>query len=138
VTNNKKMSGKHTAMSALLPATALWTVIMTIPLVLWYIESAYFRIFTYMLYPVLIGLISRIGYFWVAADKIILISILTFLLGFLLNLNKGNHEAMKKPREHKIRSGLIFTTLTLTFLILLFSIGKLTYIYNPSNFGTST
>jgi len=132
------MSGKHTAMSALIPATALWTVIMTLPLVLWYVDSAYFRIFTYMLYPVLIGLISRVGTFWVSMDKIAIISMLTFLLGFLLNLNKGNHEAMKKPREHKLRSGLIFSTLTVTFISLLFALGTRTYIYNPSNFGSST
>ena len=132
------MSGKRTAMSALIPATALWTVIMTLPLVLWYVDSAYFRIFTYMLYPVLIGLISRSGTFWVSMDKIAFISILTFLLGFLLNLNNGNHEAMKKPREHKLRSGLIFSTLTVTFISLLFVLGTRTYIYNPENFGSST
>lgn len=132
------MSARHTALSALLPATVLWTIVMTIPLVLWYVDSAYFRIFLYMLYPVLIAMISRVGTFWVSMDKIALISMLTFLVGFLINLNKGNHEAMKKPREHKVRSGLIFSSLSFLFILLLYIFGTQTYIYNPINFGSTS
>jgi membrane-anchored protein YejM (alkaline phosphatase superfamily) len=131
------MTGTHTALSALIPATLLWTIILTFPLLLWYIDSAYFRIFVYMLYPVAVGMISRTGTFWVSMDKIAMISILTFTFGFLLLLNKGNKEALKKPKEHKLRSALLFSILTILFIAMLYVFGTQTYLYNPLNFKTT-
>ena len=129
--------GKHTASSALIPATILWTIVMLFPVVLWYIDSAQFRVFLYLLYPLIIGLISRQGVFWISFGTLAVCSILTFLMGFLLNLNKKNSDAMKKPRENKVRSGLIFAFLSLMFILLIVGLGNLTYIYNPSNFGST-
>lgn len=133
VTNNKNMV-TYTAMSALIPATILWAMVMIIPLILWYIDSSFFRIFVYLLYPILIALMSRQGVFWIEMGVIMMASILTFLLGFLLNLNKGNSNAMKKPRENKVRSALIFTLLSFVYISIIFAAGKLRHIYNPKNF----
>ena len=124
----------YTAMSSLVPATVLWTMVMILPLILWYIDSSFFRIFVYLLYPILIGLMSRQGVFWVDMSVIMAASIVTFLLGFLLNLNKGNSNAMKKPRENKVRSALIFTSLTVVYISIIFAAGNLRHIYNPKNF----
>jgi hypothetical protein len=124
----------YTAMSSLVPATVLWAMVMILPLILWYIDSSFFRIFVYLLYPILIGLMSRQGVFWVDMSVIMAASIVTFLLGFLLNLNKGNSNAMKKPRENKVRSALIFTSLSVVYISIIFAAGKLRHIYNPKNF----
>ena len=121
-------------MSSLVPATVLWTMVMILPLILWYIDSSFFRIFVYLLYPILIGLMSRQGVFWVDMSVIMAASIVTFLLGFLLNLNKGNSNAMKKPRENKVRSALIFTSLSVVYVSIIFAAGNLRHIYNPKNF----
>jgi hypothetical protein len=132
------MSGKHTAMSALVPATLLWTVVMVFPLLLWYVNSAQFRIFLYLLYPLILGLVSRQGFFWISLDKLAVSSIITFLVGFLLNLNKKNSNALRNPRANKVRSSLIFVLLSLVFLGIIFGMGQITYLYNPSNFGSTS
>ena len=131
------MTGTHTALSALLPATALWTIVMAFPLLLWYIDSAYFRVFLYMIYPIALGMISRAGVFWVSVEKIAIISIITFTFGFLLTLNDANKQAFKKPKENKVRSSLLFTMLSLIFIIMLYVFGTQTYIYNPANFKST-
>lgn len=128
-------SNSHTALSALIPAIILWTVVMSFPLLLWYIDSAHFRVFLYLLYPLIIGFISRQGVFWVSFGTLAVSSIFTFLVGFLLNHNKENRNAMKKPRENKVRSGFIFVFLSVIFILSMYGLGKVSYIYNPSNFG---
>ena len=124
----------YTALSSLVPATALWAMVMIIPLILWYIDSSFFRIFVYLLYPILIALMSRQGVFWIDMSVIMGASIVTFLLGLLLNLNKGNSDAMKKPIENKLRSALIFTFLSLVYVSIIFGAGNIRHIYNPKNF----
>jgi len=125
-------------MSALVPATLLWTVVMVFPLLLWYVNSAQFRIFLYLLYPLILGLVSRQGFFWISLDKLAVSSIITFLVGFLLNLNKKNSNALRNPRANKVRSSLIFVLLSLVFLGIIFGMGQITYLYNPSNFGSTS
>lgn len=126
--------GTYTALSSLIPAVTLWTLVMLLPLILWYIDSAMFRIFVYLLYPIMIGIMSRQGVFWIDMVVIMGASVLTFLLGFLLNLNEGNRKAMEKPRENKTRSALLFTLLSTVFIASIFAAGSLSHIYNPKNF----
>lgn len=131
------ISGKHTASSALIPAAILWTIVMSIPLLLWYIDSAMFRVFLYLMYPLLIGYISRRGVFWISIETIAVSSIFTFLLGFVMTLSKKNSDAMKKPKENKVRSGLIFSFLSFMFILIIVGLGRISYIYNPVNFQST-
>jgi len=126
--------GTYTALSSLIPAVTLWTIIMILPLILWYIDSAIFRMLVYLLYPIIIALTSRQGVFWIDMVVIMGASIITFLMGLLLNLNKDNRDALKKPRENKVRSAIIFTILSIIFIASLTTAGSISHIYNPKNF----
>ncbi len=123
-----------TALSATTTALSLWSVVMLIPLLLWFISSKDFRLFLYLFYPIVIAFMSRQGLFWVKLDVIAISSMVTFLIGYLISLNKKAGEAMEKPSEHKGMASLIFTTLSLIFLGIIFGASQVTYLYNPSNF----
>lgn len=123
-----------TALSATSVALSLWSVVMLIPLLLWYVPSKDFRLFLYLFYPIIIAFMSRQGLFWVKLDVIAMSSMITFLVGYLISLNKKAKDAMENPNEHKGTSALIFTSLSLIFLTLIFGASQITYLYNPSNF----
>ena len=123
-----------TALSATSVALSLWSIVMLIPLLLWYISNKDFRLFLYLFYPVIIAFVSRQGLFWVKMDVIAISSMVTFLVGYLISLNKKAKEAIEKPSTHKGLSSIIFTFLSFVFLAIIFGASRITYLYNPSNF----
>ena len=123
-----------TALSTTAVSLSLWSIVMLIPLLLWFISSKDFRLFLYLFYPLIIAFMSRQGMFWVKLEVIAISSIVTFFIGYLISRIKKAKEAMDNPNENKGRASLIFTILSLIFLGNIFLASQVTYLFNPSNF----
>lgn len=119
-----------------LKGVGLWAIAMVFPLLLWYINSGEFRTMVFLIYPVIISLLSRNGYFWIVPEILAFSSILAFAYGTLLRNNKNARVAMDNPKENKGLSAVTLTSIALIFLasVLLMGIYAIP-MYRSSNFA---
>lgn len=127
-----------TSVSGSMKAIGLWGVAMLIPLLLWYLKSSEFKVSVFLLYPIVISMFSRVGWFWVRPELVAYSSIIAFIYGSILRLNKNVDKALADPEHNKGASAAALTSMAFVFLISMFLMG-LYYkpLYNPNNFGSS-
>ena len=125
-----------TALSTVLTGTALWTLAMVIPLILWYVNSGEFKTAMFLVYPMIISILSRTGWFWVRPEILAYSSIIAFIYGTLLRRNEEVRKSMDNPQYNKGVSAVSLTSITMVFLmcIVLLSI-YFKPMYNPENFS---
>ena len=125
-----------TALSTVLTGTALWTLAMVIPLILWYVNSGEFKTAMFLVYPMIISILSRTGWFWVRPEILAYSSIIAFLYGTALRRNDEVRKSMDSPQYNKAVSAVSLTSITVVFLlcIVLLSI-YFKPMYNPENFN---
>ena len=119
-------------------AIALWSVAMLIPLLLWYLKSSEFKVSVFLLFPIVVSMFSRIGWFWVRPELVAYSSIIAFCYGTILRMNKKVDAALADPDSDKATSATALTSMVFVFLLTMFLMG--TYykpLYNPENFGAS-
>jgi hypothetical protein len=127
-----------TGISSSMKAVTLWAVAMLIPLLLWYLKSSEFKVSVFLLFPIVISMFSRIGWFWVRPELVAYSSIIAFLYGSVLRLNKKVDAALAEPDSDKATSAIALSSMVFVFLLSMFLMG--TYykaLYNPENFGSS-
>jgi len=109
---------------------------MLIPLILWYVESGAFKTIMFLLYPVLMSLLSRTGWFWVRPEIVAYSSIMTFLYGMALNNIGTVSKSLSDPQSNKAVSATALTSITVVFLacMVLLSV-YFKPMYNPENFN---
>ena len=124
-----------TALSTVFTGTALWTLAMVIPLIIWYVNSGEFKTAMFLVYPMIISILSRTGWFWVRPEILAYSSIIAFLYGTLLRRNEEVRKSMDDPQYNKAVSAVSLTSITLIFLVCvaLLSI-YFKPMYNPENF----
>ena len=119
-----------------LKGVGLWAIAMVFPLLLWYINSGDFKTMVFLIYPVIVSLLSRNGYFWIVPEVLAFSSILAFVYGTLLRINKNARAAMDNPRENKGLSAVTLTSIAIVFLASLMLLGVYAIpMYRPSNFA---
>ena len=125
-----------TALSTVFTGTALWTLAMAIPLIIWYVNSGEFKTAMFLVYPMIISILSRTGWFWIRPEILAYSSIIAFLYGTLLRRNEEVRKSMDDPQSNKAVSAVSLTSITVVFLmcIVLLSI-YFKPMYNPENFS---
>lgn len=119
-----------------LKGVGLWAIAMVFPLLLWYINSGEFKTMVFLIYPVIVSLLSRNGYFWIVPEVLAFSSILAFVYGTLLRINKNARAAMDNPRENKGLSAVTLTSIAIVFLASLMLLGVYAIpMYRSSNFA---
>ena len=109
---------------------------MLIPLILWYVESGEFKTVMFLLYPIVMSMLSRTGWFWVRPEIVAYSSIIAFLYGMVLNRSGNVRKSLDDPQSNKATSATALTSITVVFLacMVLLSI-YYKPMYNPDNFG---
>lgn len=119
-----------------LKGTALWAIAMIFPLLLWYINSGEFKTMVFLIYPVIVSMLSRNGYFWISPEILAFSSILAFSYGTLIRINKKARDAMDNPRENKGLSAVTLTSIAIVFLSCIMLLGIYVIpMYRRSNFA---
>jgi nitrate reductase NapE component len=125
----------ETNFAAILKGTGLWAIALVVPLLLWYIDSSEFKTFVFLLYPVMISMFSRIGWFWVRPEILAYSSIIAFAYGSLLNRIPAVDKALSDPKSDKAVSAVTLTSIVLFFLLSVALMGMYYKpLYNMSNF----
>lgn len=125
-----------TAPATIFTGAALWTLAMVIPLILWYVNSGEFKTAMFLVYPMIISILSRTGWFWVRPEILAYSSIIAFLYGTLLRRNEEVRKSMDDPQSNKAVSAVSLTSITVVFLlgVVLMSM-YFKPMYNPENFS---
>lgn len=125
-----------TAPSTIFAGVALWTLAMLVPLILWYVNSGEFKTAMFLVYPMVISILSRTGWFWVRPEILAYSSIIAFLYGTLLRRNEEVRKSMDNPQSNKAVSAVSLTSITIVFLVsvVLMSL-YFKPMYNPENFN---
>ena len=119
-----------------LKGVGLWAIAMVFPLLLWYINSGEFKTMVFLIYPVIVSLLSRNGYFWIVPEILAFSSILAFVYGTLLRINKNTRAAMDNPRKNKGLSAVTLTSIAIVFLASVMLLGVYAIpMYRSSNFA---
>jgi hypothetical protein len=114
----------------------LWAIAMIVPFLLWYINSGKFKTMVFLIYPVIVSILSRNGYFWISPEILAFSSILAFGYGTLIRINKDVRDAMDNPREKKALSAVTLTSIAVVFLGCVMLLGLYAIpMYRPSNFA---
>lgn len=125
----------ETNLAAILKGTGLWAIALVVPLLLWYIDSSEFKTLVFLLYPVMISMFSRIGWFWVRPEILAYSSITAFAYGSLLNRIPAVDKALSDPKSDKAVSAVTLTSIVLFFLLSVALMGMYYKpLYNMSNF----
>ena len=125
-----------TALSTIFTGTALWTLAMVIPLILWYVNSGEFKTAMFLIYPMIISILSRTGWFWVRPEILAYSSIIAFLYGTILRRNENVRKSMDDPQSNKTVSAVSLTSITAVFLITVVLLSMyFKPMYNPENFS---
>ena len=124
----------QTKSSAIIASVFSWFVALIVPFTSWLYDSSLVKLLTVLIYPLIVSLLAREGFFWVRPEFIALSSVLTFLIGLALRANKKIKEALDKPAQNKQLAFWIFMLLIVIFLSILGGMGYARYLYNPSNF----
>lgn len=126
----------ETNFAAILKGTGLWALTLVVPLLLWYIKSSEFKTFVFLLYPIIISMFSRIGWFWVRPEILAYSSIIAFAYGSLLNRIPAVEKALEDPQSDKTVSAVTLTSIVLFFLISMALMGMYYKpLYNMANFS---
>ena len=126
----------ETNFAAVLKGTGLWALTLVIPLLLWYIKSSEFKTFVFLLYPIIISMFSRIGWFWVRPEILAYSSIIAFAYGSLLNRIPSVEKALEDPQSDKTVSAVTLTSIVLFFLLSMALMGMYYKpLYNMANFS---
>lgn len=125
-----------TAPSTIFAGVALWTLAMLVPLILWYVNSGEFKTAMFLVYPMVISILSRTGWFWVRPEILAYSSIIAFLYGTLIRRNEEVRKSMDNPQSNKAVSAVSLTSITIVFLVsvVLMSL-YFKPMYNPENFN---
>lgn len=125
-----------TPFSTVFTGAITWTIAMLIPLILWYVESGEFKTVMFLLYPIVMSMLSRTGWFWVRPEIVAYSSIIAFLYGMVLNRSGNVRKSLDDPQSNKATSATALTSITVVFLacMVLLSI-YYKPMYNPDNFG---
>jgi hypothetical protein len=126
-----------TALSTIFTGTALWTLAMVIPLIMWYVNSGEFKTAMFLIYPMVISILSRTGWFWVRPEILAYSSIIAFLYGTLLRRNENVRKSMDEPQFNKTVSAVSLTSITAVFLLAVVLLSMyFKPMYNPENFSS--
>jgi hypothetical protein len=126
----------ETNFAAILKGVGLWALTLVIPLLLWYIKSSEFKTFVFLLYPIVISMFSRIGWFWVRPEILAYSSIIAFAYGSLLNRIPSVEKALEDPQSDKTVSAVTLTSIVLFFLLSMILMGMYYKpLYNMANFS---
>ena len=125
-----------TPFSTIFTGSISWTIAMLIPLILWYVESGEFKTIMFLLYPIVMTLLSRTGWFWVRPEIVAYSSIIAFLYGMVLNRSESVRKSLDDPQSNKAVSATALTSITVVFLacMVLLSV-YFKPMYNPENFS---
>ena len=128
-----------TSLNALIPAVLLWSLPFIFLVIIQYIKNAEAKsILMAVIYPLLISFISRNARFWVKRSALSIPALITLLYILLITSSKykKNQDAIVKPTDNKTRSGLVFASIVVMFMLIMFLNGVFVEnIYDPSNFS---
>ena len=125
-----------TGIATILTGTSLWTLAMVIPLILWYVNSGEFKTIMFLVYPLVISILSRTGWFWIRPEILAYSSIIAFLYGNLLRRNDEVRKSMDNPQSNKAVSAVSLTSITVVFLLCIMLLSMyFKPMYNPENFN---
>lgn len=124
----------QTKINAIIASVISWTIALVVPFSSWLYDSSYAKLLTLLVYPLIMALLSREGFFWVRPEFVALSSVLTFLTGLLMRTNKKIKKALDDPSNHKQLAFWMFLIMIFVFIGTMYIIGNLRYLYNPSNF----
>lgn len=125
-----------TPLNALIPATILWSLPLVFLTIVQYIRNAEVKaILMAVIYPLFISLVSRNARFWVKRSALAIPALFTMIYILVIS-NKKNKDAIVNPKNDKTRSGLIYTSIIIVFMIFMVLNGMFVEnIYDPSNFS---
>ena len=128
-----------TSLNALIPAVLLWSLPFIFLVIIQYIKNAEAKsILMAVIYPLLISFISRNARFWVKRSALSIPALITLLYILLITSSKykKNQDAIVNPTDNKTRSGLVFASIIVIFMLIMFLNGVFVEnIYDPSNFS---
>ena len=128
-----------TPLDALTPAVLLWSLPFIFLVIIQYIKNAEAKsILMAVIYPLLISFISRNARFWVKRSALSIPALITLLYILLITSSKykKNQDAIVNPTVDKTRSGLVFASIIVMFMLIMFLNGVFVEnIYDPSNFS---
>jgi hypothetical protein len=105
-------------------------------LILWYVNSGEFKTAMFLVYPMIISILSRTGWFWVRPEILAYSSIIAFLYGTALRRNDEVRKSMDNPQHNKTVSAISLTSITLLFLLCIVLLSLyFKPMYNPENFS---
>ena len=125
-----------TALPTVFAGATMWVIAMLIPLILWYVNSGEFKTVMFLLYPIVMSMLSRTGWFWVRPEIVAYSSIIAFLYGMVLNRSESVRKSLDDPQSNKAVSATALTSITVVFLacMVLLSV-YFKPMYNPENFS---
>lgn len=124
----------QTKTSAIIASVISWIIALVVPFTSWMSDNSHTKLLTILVYPLIVALLAREGFFWVRPEFVALSSVLTFLTGLLMRTNKKIRAALDDPPRHRQLAFWMFFIMILVFVSTIFILGNLRYLYNPSNF----
>lgn len=112
-----------TKLPTVLKGASLWAIALMFPLVLWYVKSGEFKTLVFLVYPIILSLLSRSGLFWIRSNFIAFSSVITFLFALILRQNRRVAKSLENTEDNKEVSAVVLTSVSIVFLLSIIMMG---------------